>query len=86
MRRAVAIFAVTWTLAGCAISTERQSLGYGDYAGYSCEQLDQEAQRLVRVAADRSEHLLDDDHSRRNRAMLQLSSVKRASSEKACLD
>jgi hypothetical protein len=71
-------------LAGCAVSTDRQSLGYGDYVGYTCDQLGQEALRLMRIAASRSEHLIADDRARRDTAMRQLATVKRASSDKAC--
>ncbi len=84
MRRAFTGLAVACALSGCAVSTDRQSLGYGDYVGYSCEQLGQEALRLMRIAADRSEHLVGDDRDRRDRAMVQLSNVKRASSAKSC--
>ena len=84
MRRPFASFVAAWLLTGCAVTTDRQSLGYGDYVGYSCEQLGQEALRLMRVAADRSDHLVVDDRARRDRALNQLSLVKRASTEKAC--
>jgi hypothetical protein len=50
----------------------------------SCDQLGQEALRLMRIAASRSEHLVADDRARRDTAMRQLATVKRASSDKAC--
>lgn len=84
MRRPFASLAAAWLLTGCAAITDRQSLGYGDYVGYSCEQLGQEALRLMRIAADKSEHLVVDDRARRDRALNQLSLVKRASTDKAC--
>lgn len=71
-------------LGGCAGYSDRQSLGYGDYVGYSCEQLGQEAVRLMRQAADRSRHLVADDVSRRDRAIRQLGAVRRASTAKQC--
>ncbi len=66
------------------MSTDRQSLGYGDYVGYTCDQLGQEALRLMRIAASRNEHLIADDRARRDTAMRQLATVKRASSDKGC--
>lgn len=84
LQRAFASFAAAWLLAGCAAITDRQSLGYGDYVGYSCEQLGQEALRLMRIAADKSEHLVVDDRTRRESALNQLSLVKRATADKAC--
>lgn len=84
LSRAVACFAVTWWLTGCAMDTDRQSLGYGDYVGYTCDQLGQEALRLMRVAATRNEHLLADDRQTRDTAMRQLDTVKRASRDKRC--
>ena len=71
-------------LGGCAIDSERHSLGYGDYLAMSCDQLGQEAVRLMREAADRSEHMLTNDQDRRDRANLQLRAVKQASVEKEC--
>jgi hypothetical protein len=71
-------------LAGCAVTSDRQSLGYGDYVAYNCEQLGEEALRLMRIAANKNEHLLDDDRARRDTAMQQLSAVKRAGREKRC--
>lgn len=84
MRWSVAGLAVSLIGGGCAVSTDRQSLGYGDYVAYSCEQLGEEALRLMRQAADRSEHLVDDDRNRRDLAMQQLSAVKHASTDKNC--
>ena len=85
MRCVIVGFAVSLlALTGCAVTTDRQSLGYGDYVGYNCEQLGQEALRLMRIAANRNEHLLDDDRMRRDTAMQQLSAVKRAGREKRC--
>ena len=52
-------------LAGCAVETERQSLGYGDYVALSCDRLGQETVNLMRAAADRSQHVLADDQARR---------------------
>jgi hypothetical protein len=71
-------------VAGCAITTERSSLGYGDYVALSCDQLGQEAVRLMREAADRSEHILQNDQRRRDNARQQLSLVKQASTDKGC--
>ena len=72
------------TLAGCALETERQSLGYGDYAALSCDQLGQETVNLMRASADRSHHLLADDQARRETARKQLDLVKQAYTEKRC--
>lgn len=84
MHRTLAgIFAVL-AISGCAGYSDRQSLGYGDYVAYSCDQLGQEAIRLMRQAANRSEHLLADDKAQRDLALRQLSAVKRASAEKRC--
>jgi hypothetical protein len=69
---------------GCAIDTERSSLGYGDYVALNCDQLGAEAVRLMRQAADRSEHILQNDQDRRDKARQQLALVKQASQEKAC--
>ena len=71
-------------LAGCAIETERQSLGYGDYVALNCDQLGQETVNLMRAAADRSHHLLADDQARRDTARQQLGLVKQAYAEKQC--
>ncbi len=84
MRRAFAALSALVAVGGCAGYTDRQSLGYGDYVGFTCEQLGEEALRLMRQAADRSEHLLGDDQARRDTAMLQLNAVKRASVDKRC--
>ena len=84
MRAGVAIFILSAGIGGCANYTERQSLGYGDYVGFSCDQLGEEAVRLMRVTASRSEHLLENDKSRRDAAMLQLKAVKQAGADKHC--
>ena len=78
------IFGFCLALAGCAVDTERQSLGYGDYVALSCDQLGQETVNLMRAAADRSPHLLDDDQARRDAARKHLDLVKRAYAEKQC--
>jgi hypothetical protein len=72
------------TLAGCALETERQSLGYGDYVALSCDQLGQETVNLMRAAADCSHHLLADDQARRDAARKQIDLVKQAYAEKQC--
>jgi hypothetical protein len=64
---------------GCAIDTERSSLGYGDYLAMSCDQLGQEAVRLMRETTDGSSL-----EERRDIATLQLKSVKEARAEKNC--
>jgi hypothetical protein len=79
-----AIIALYLALSGCAASTDRQSLGYGEYIGFSCDQLGEEAVRLMREAANRSEHILGDDQARRDTAMRQLKAVKQASANKHC--
>ena len=84
MRGSFAIFALYLALGGCAVSTERQALGYGDYLALSCDRLAQEALHLMREAADRSEHVLENDRARRDTAMLQLKEVKQASADKQC--
>ena len=84
MRAASAIVALCLTLAGCAVVSERQSLGYGDYVSFSCDQLGEEAVRLMRVTANRSEHILEDDQARRDTALRQLKAVKQASADKHC--
>jgi hypothetical protein len=68
MREAAYIALLGFSFCGCAISTERQSLGYGDYVALSCDQLGQETVNLMRAAADRSHHLLADDQTRRDTA------------------
>ena len=84
MRFTPAIVALCLALGGCAAYNERQSLGYGDYVGFSCDQLGEEAVRLMRETADRSEHILEDDRDRRDTAMRQLKAVKQASVSKHC--
>jgi hypothetical protein len=84
MRPTLAIFAVCLIVGGCAAYTERRALGYGDYVGFSCEQLGEEAVRLMRMTASRSEHILADDEARRDTAMRQLKAVKKASADKGC--
>ena len=84
MRAASAIVALCLALAGCAVVSERQSLGYGDYVGFSCDQLGQEAVRLMRQTANRSEHILENDQARRDSALRQLKAVKQASTDKRC--
>jgi hypothetical protein len=71
-------------LAGCAATTESRSLSYGDYVGFTCEQLGQEAVRLMRATTSRSEHLLENDQARRDNAMHQLKAVKQASAYNRC--
>jgi hypothetical protein len=82
--RALPVIALSLALAGCAADTGRSALGYGDYAGYTCEQLGEEAIRLMRTTASRSEHLLVNDKARRDAAMRQLAVVKRTSADKRC--
>jgi hypothetical protein len=84
MRPALAIFGVCLVVGGCAAYTERRALGYGDYVGFSCDQLGQEAVRLMRMTASRSEHILVDDETRRDTAIRQLKAVKKASVDKGC--
>ncbi len=84
MRFRVGAYLFCFSLAGCAINTERSSLGYGDYVMLSCDQLGHEAVRLMREASDRSEHILQNDQARRDKAWQQLILVKRASVEKQC--
>jgi hypothetical protein len=76
--------ALCFACSGCAIDTERSSLGYGDYVALSCDQLGQEAVRLMRQASDRSEHILQDDQQMREKAKQQLVLVKQASTAKSC--
>lgn len=83
MHFGVRAYFLCFSLAGCAI-TERSSLGYGDYVALSCDQLGQEAVRLMRQASDRSEHFLQNDQARRDRAWKQLILLKQASVEKQC--
>jgi hypothetical protein len=84
MRAAAALFTLCILLGGCAGYAERQSLGYGDYVAFTCDQLGQEAVRLMRETRSRSEHLLENDQDRRSTAISQLKAVKKASSEKQC--
>ena len=84
MRSGLALIVLGVALGGCAAYTERQSLGAGDYAGFSCDQLGEEALRLFRQAAGRSEHLLENDGALRDAAMGRLKLVKQASAEKGC--
>ena len=72
------------SVAGCALETERQSLGYGDYVALSCDRLGQETVNLMRAAADRSQHVLADDQAMRESARKQLDLVKQAYAEKQC--
>jgi len=82
--RCVLAIAGVCLLGGCAAYTERRALGYGDYVGFSCEQLGEEAVRLMRMTTSRSEHILEDDQTRRDTAMRQLKAVKKASTDKGC--
>ena len=84
MRSPTAIIGLCLALGGCAISTERQSLGYGDYVALTCDQLAQETVTLMRTAADRSHHLLDNDQAKHDTAMQQLRLVKQAWADKQC--
>lgn len=84
MGKSLIIGVMLLALAGCSVSTQPQGLGYGNYAGFSCGELTKEAQRLVRVVADRSEHLLEDDASRRANAFAQLKATRRAMTDKSC--
>ena len=79
-----ALLTLCLAVAGCAAITDRNSLGYGDYINMSCEQLGQETVRLMRQVADKSEHLLENDAQRKDRAREQLSAVKNARAEKRC--
>jgi hypothetical protein len=84
VRAAFTIIALCALLGGCSVITDRQGLGYGDYAGFSCDQLGEEAVRLMRQTADRSEHILENDRARRDNAMSQLKAVKQASADQQC--
>ena len=84
MPRNLANILVCVLVGGCAAPTERRPLGYGDYAGYSCEQLGQEAARLLQQRASRNEHIFEDDQSRRDVATRQLKAVKQVIAEKRC--
>jgi len=83
VRAASAIVALYLAVGGCAV-TDRHSLGYGDYVGFSCDELGQEAVRLMRETANRSEHILENDRARRDMAMRQLKAVKQASANNQC--
>ena len=85
MRPAVPISILLVLLGGCSVVTERSSLGYGDYVALSCDELGEEAVRLMRESMDRSEYILQDDKDRRDRAKRQLKLVKDASAEKGCI-
>ena len=54
---------------GCAVETERQSIGYGDYVALSCDQIGRETVNLMRAAANRSHHLIGNDQARRDSAI-----------------
>ena len=82
--RAALIPSLCLALAGCAVGTERQSLGYGDYIGWTCDQLGQETVNLMRAVADRNRHILADDQARRDAAKKQLDLVKQAYAGKQC--
>jgi hypothetical protein len=84
VRAVSAIFALSVALGGCDVTTRPQALGYGDYVALSCDQLAQEALNLMREAADRSEHILEDDQARRDAALRKLRFVKTASADKGC--
>lgn len=85
MRRITfAISAICLAFGGCAVTTERQSIGYGEYVALSCDQLAQEALHLMREATNRSEHIPANDRARREIAMLHLKSVKQARADKQC--
>lgn len=73
MRKAAGISALCFALGGCGVITERSTLGYGDYVTMNCDQLGQEAVRLMREAGNHSDT-----------AMLQLKAVKQASADKHC--
>ena len=85
MRPAMPAFVLLGLLGGCSVVTERNSLGYGDYVALSCDELGEEAVRLMRESLDRSEYILEDDKDRRERAKRQLKLVKDASAEKGCI-
>ncbi len=84
MRGWLGLILVCFALGGCATSTERRALQYGDYLAMSCDQLGQQAVWLMHEATDRSEHILKNDQERRRTAMLQLKAVKQARAEKQC--
>jgi hypothetical protein len=84
MRPVVLMSILLVALGGCSVITDRSSLGRGDYVALSCDQLGQEAVRLMREILDRSQHILDDDQDRRDNARQQLNLVKQVSAEKRC--
>jgi hypothetical protein len=76
------IIVLALTVAGCAVSTRPQALGYSDYVGLSCPELAAETKRLVREKTNRSEHLLENDEARRQTATMQLAAAKKAIADK----
>ncbi len=84
MRGWLGLILVCFALGGCATSTERRALQYNDYLAMSCDQLGQEALRLMRETTDRSEHILKNDQERRRTATLELRAIKQARAEKQC--
>ena len=84
MRGWLGLILVCFALGGCATSTERRALQYSDYLAMSCNQLGQEAVRLMRETTDRSEHILKNDQERRRIAMLELRAIKQARADKQC--
>ena len=84
MRGWLGLILVCFALGGCATSRERRALQYSDYLAMSCNQLGQEAVRLMRETTDRSEHILKNDQERRRTAMLELTAVKQARADKQC--
>lgn len=82
--RALGFLAAAAAFGGCSINTPPQKLGYGQYASLSCAELVEESRRLVRVVADRSEHILEDDAARRGAAFQRLSAARKAMADKAC--
>ena len=83
MKGMLALSAVVF-LGACAQSPEYNSLGYGDYVALTCDRLGEQAVRLMRDISDRSQHNLQDDQIRREKARQQLALVKQASSAKGC--
>jgi hypothetical protein len=84
MRTFLPILLLASAAGGCSVTTDRRALGYGDYVALNCDQLAQEAVNLMRTAADRSEHVLENDRERRSTALLQLKAVKQARADKQC--
>ena len=80
----IILVAIPLAVSGCAVTTERSSLGYGDYVALDCDQLGDQALLLMRDISDRSEHILQNDEERREKAKQQLALVKRVSAEKKC--